>query len=66
MYVTPCSLRPLETFPALPRSGLLLRPALAFTVIAVLTVTSVLLLGDHGVSPPVPCGESLVLACAAP
>ncbi len=64
MYVSPRPLR-LETFPARSRPALLLRPVLAFAVIAILAVTGARLLGDHGVSAPLPCGESLA-ACAAP
>ena len=65
MYVSSRPLRLPETFPARARSGLLLRPVLAYALIAILAVTGARLLGDQGVSAPLPCGETLA-ACAAP
>jgi hypothetical protein len=51
-------------FPA-RRQSRLLRPVLAYAVIALLAVTGAGLLGEHGVSAPLPCGENLAM-CAAP
>jgi hypothetical protein len=65
MYVSPRPLRLPETVPARRRFGLLVRPVLAYAVIAILAVTGARLLADHGVSAPLPCGETLA-ACAGP
>jgi hypothetical protein len=64
MYLRPRSLPSFEIFPARLRSGVLLR-SLVLAVVAIVAVTGARLLGEHGVSAPLPCGESLA-ACVGP
>ncbi len=65
-YFSPRPLRLPESFPARPQSRLLLRPVLAYAIIAILAVTGARLLADRGVSAPLPCGDNVVAVCAAP
>jgi hypothetical protein len=59
MYLRPRSLPSFEIFPAR------LRCSLVLAVVAIVAVTGARLLGEHGVSAPLPCGESLA-ACVGP
>ncbi|MDQ2805086.1 MAG: hypothetical protein M3Y41_21310 [Pseudomonadota bacterium] len=68
-YFSPRSLRLAETDPARSRYGLFFRPllrSLAFAVVVIVAVTGARLLGAYGVPAPLPCGDNLNAACAAP